>query len=86
MAARAARQIASASQEPWSIAPALPGDEIARSRRFVTPCVDLTVPVASDIRQQLQRVMWERVSLRRDAEGLTSARETLRALAAAGRG
>jgi L-aspartate oxidase len=77
---RAARQIASESQEPWPIAPALPGDESA-VEGIVTPHADLTGPIAADIRTQLQRVMWERTSLRRDAEGLTGAREELRALA-----
>jgi L-aspartate oxidase len=77
---RAARQIASESQEPWPIAPALPGDEIA-VEGIAAPHVDLTSSIAADIRAQLQRGMWERVSLRRDAEGLTSAQEELRALA-----
>ena len=47
----------------------------------MTPFVVLTDPVATESRAHLQRVMWERVSLRRDAEGLTGAQETLRALA-----
>ncbi len=77
---RAARQIASESQEPWPIAPALPGDEITVDG-IVTPFVVLDGQVATESRAHLQRVMWERVSLRRDAEGLTGAQETLRALA-----
>ncbi len=51
---RAARQIASASQEPWPIAPALPGDEIA-IEGIVTPHVELAGPVAEETRMQLQR-------------------------------
>jgi L-aspartate oxidase len=77
---RAARQIALTSDEPWPAAPALPGDEIAVDG-IMTPFVVLDGPVARETRTQLQRVLWERVSLRRDAEGLTSAREELRALA-----
>jgi L-aspartate oxidase len=79
---RAARQIASESQEPWPIAPALSGDEIA-VEEIVAPHVDITDRMAAEARKQLQRVMWEQVSLRRDVEGLTSAREALRELAGA---
>jgi L-aspartate oxidase len=78
---RAARQIASQSADPWPTAPALPGDEIA-VEGVVTPRVDLAGPIAAETRKRLQLVMWEWVSLRRDADGLTSAQETLRALAA----
>jgi len=77
---RAARQIALNSDESWPTAPALPGDEIPIDG-IITPLVDLAGPVAAETRMRLQRVMWERVSLRRDAEGLNSAQETLRALA-----
>ena len=45
---RAARQIASESQEPWPIAPALPGDEIAVDG-IVTPYVVLDGQVATEI-------------------------------------
>jgi L-aspartate oxidase len=76
---RAARQIALESPELWPTAPALPGDEIAMNG-IVTPRVDLAGPIAVETRQQLQRVMWERVSLRRDAKELTSAQEILRGL------
>jgi L-aspartate oxidase len=76
----AARQIASESQEPWPDTPALPGDEIS-IEEIVLPRVGLTGPGTADIRAHLQQVMWEQVSLRRDAEGLTSAQETLQALA-----
>jgi L-aspartate oxidase len=77
---RAARQIALAVPEPWPTVPALPGDEIAIDG-IVTPSVDLAGPIAAAVRTQLQRVMWEQVSLRRAAEGLTSAQEKLRTLA-----
>jgi len=77
---RAARQIALNSSEPWPTTPALPGDEITVDG-IMTPFVVLHGRVAPETRTQLQRVMWERVSLRRDAEGLTSAQEQLRALA-----
>src|SRR5262249_21669381 len=55
-------------------------DEIAVGG-IVTPHVDLTGSIAADVRTRLQRVMWECVSLRRDAEGLSSAQKTLRDLA-----
>jgi L-aspartate oxidase len=71
---RAARQIALESPEPWPTAPALRGDEIAMNG-IVTPRVDRAGPIAVETRQLLQRVMWERVSLRRDAKGLASAQE-----------
>jgi L-aspartate oxidase len=77
---RAAHQIALDTPEMWPTIPALPGDEIV-FEGIVTPRVDLTGLVAAGIRMQLQRVMWEWVSLRRDAERLTSAQKTLRALA-----
>ena len=77
---RAARKIALDSAVPWPTIPALPGDEIA-VEGIVTPKVSMTGLVVADIRAEIQRVMWERVSLRRDAKGLTSARETLHALA-----
>jgi L-aspartate oxidase len=77
---RAARQIALESPEPWPTTPALPGDEIAIDG-IGTPRVDLAGSVSAETRKQLQRVMWERVSLRRDVEGLASAQEILRGLA-----
>jgi L-aspartate oxidase len=77
---RAARQIALDAPTPWPTAPALPGDEIA-IEGVVTPFMVLDGRVAAETRAQLQRVMWERVSLRRDAEGLRSAQERLRMLA-----
>jgi L-aspartate oxidase len=77
---RAARQIALNGSEPWPTTPALPGDEITVDG-IVTPFVVLDGRVAPETRAQLQRVMWERVSLWRHAEGLTSAQEQLRALA-----
>jgi L-aspartate oxidase len=77
---RAARQIALNGSEPWQVQPALPGDQLSIAG-VVTPLVVLAGPVAAETRMRLQRVMWERVSLRRDAEGLKGAQETLRALA-----
>jgi L-aspartate oxidase len=77
---RAARQIALERPTPWPTTPALPGDEIT-IESIVTPWVALTGPVATETRTQLQRVMWERVSLRRNAEGLISAQEELWGLA-----
>ena len=38
-------------------------------------------PIAQSTRQRIQRIMWERVSLRRDADGLAAALAELRALA-----
>lgn len=77
---RAARQIALESPKSWPTRPALPGDKTAVDG-IVPLRVDLAAPASVETRKQLQRVMWEQVSLRREAEGLTSAREELRALA-----
>jgi L-aspartate oxidase len=77
---RAARQIELNSDEQWPTAPALPGNEIAITG-VVMPRIVLASPVSAETRAQLQRMMWEQVSLRRGADELTSAQETLRALA-----
>jgi L-aspartate oxidase len=77
---RAARHIALDLAESWPTAPALPGDAIT-SDRIVEPRVNLAAPVVAETRAHLQQVMWKRASLRRDADGLSSAQETLRALA-----
>jgi L-aspartate oxidase len=77
---RAARHIALDMPESWAATPALPGDRI-RIEGVVMPQVDRAISAAAQTRVQLQRVMWERVSLRRDADGLNNAQETLRTLA-----
>lgn len=67
----------------WPAASPLPGVQ-RDTRDIVPPQRSLTAPVAETIRQQLRETMWRNVSLRRNAQGLTSALATLRALAAAG--
>ena len=58
----------------WPTTPALPGAMRSPSRDIVTPKAVMTAPGRGGYRAAIQRVMWERVSLRRDAEGLASAR------------
>ena len=50
---------------------------------IIIPTSQPGVPVAQATRQRIQRIMWERVSLRRDAAGLAAALAELRALASA---
>jgi L-aspartate oxidase len=76
---RAAREISAAGVERWPVAPALPGDQIT-IEEIATLRVTLTDPPAGEARALIQRVMWEYVSLRRDAAGLTTARAALRTL------
>lgn len=59
----------------------LPGARIAPA---VTEPVSRAEDVAGSVRWALRRVMWERVSLRRDAAGLDCAARALRELASAG--
>lgn len=85
---RAARMIAQALDNPaverdWPATPALTGPWVDASSA-VMPRVARDAPVANETRAAIQRIMWERVSLRRDAQGLASALEELRGLAAGG--
>jgi L-aspartate oxidase len=66
----------------WPERPALAGGTRMLDG-LVTPTVDTHMPAAEDIRAALRRVMWEQVSLARDADGLRSALHELRELAAA---
>jgi L-aspartate oxidase len=67
----------------WPTTSPLPG-VLRDTEGIVLSERSLTAPVAETIRQRLRETMWRNVSLRRNAQGLTSAIETLRALAAAG--
>ena len=85
---RAARMIAQTLDNPalehdWPVTPALTGPWMDISS-VVMPQSTFDAPLASETRAAIQRIMWESVSLRRDAEGLTSALEELRALADGG--
>ncbi|HEX9038352.1 MAG TPA: L-aspartate oxidase [Ktedonobacterales bacterium] len=85
---RAARRIAQTmgrldGERDWPTTPALTGPWLDISS-VIIPQSAPDAPVASAARAEIQRVMWERVSLRRDAEGLTAALVALQALAAAG--
>ncbi len=78
---RAARALAEGMDErAWPRTPALPGDQID-----VDALAPLHVlrdaPPALEVRAAVRRVMWQHVSLRRDAAGLAQAQEVLRALA-----
>ncbi|HEU0027656.1 MAG TPA: L-aspartate oxidase [Ktedonobacterales bacterium] len=85
---RAAWMIAQALENPaverdWPVTPALTGPW-ADISSVVMPRAALDALVASETRTTIQRIMWERVSLRRDASGLITALEELRALASDG--
>jgi L-aspartate oxidase len=82
---RAARVLAGALQpdSAWPRTPVLPGDALAVPS-LVLPVSAPGAPVAWETRAALQRVMWERVSLRRDTDGLSAARVELERLSAAG--
>lgn len=83
---RAAHALA-ASDTPdtatWPRDPSLPGDW-ANETALLMPEYSLEAPVAGTTRAALRRIMWERVSLRRDEAGLRTAQEELRALAQVG--
>ena len=85
---RAARMITQALDDPaaerdWPVTPALTGPWVDASS-VVLPRAALDAPIASETRAVIQRIMWERVSLRREAQGLARALDELRALAAGG--
>lgn len=82
-AARALAATATPDAETWPRDPALPGDW-ASCADLVMPVASLDAPVAGSVRAELRRIMWERVSLRRDESGLRSAQEALRGLAQGG--
>ena len=67
----------------WPTTPALTGPWVALER-VIMPHSEPDAPVASAVREATRREMWQHVSLRRDADGLTAALERLRALAAGG--
>ena len=82
---RAARLIGGVTDaaSDWPTTPALTGPWVELGE-VIMPHSEPDAPVADVVRAKIQRVMWERVSLRRDAEGLTIALERLRALSAGG--
>jgi L-aspartate oxidase len=85
---RAARLMRQSLDDPaverdWPVTPALTGPWVDASSAIM-PQTELDIPVAAETRAAIQRLMWERVSLRRDARGLASALEELRALAGDG--
>ncbi len=67
----------------WPTTPALTGPWVELAQ-VVMPQRALDAPDAVEARAKAQRLMWQYVSLRRDAEGLATALERLRALAADG--
>jgi L-aspartate oxidase len=72
-----------ASERDWPETPALTGPWVDVST-VVMPRAALDAPIARETRAAIQRIMWERVSLRRDGHGLTSALNELRTLATGG--
>lgn len=65
---------------PWPASPTLPGAPV-HFEEMITPEWHVSAPVAQTTRERLRRLMWERVSLRREEPGLRSALTELRALA-----
>jgi L-aspartate oxidase len=85
---RAARLIGGATEaseaaRDWPTTPALTGPWVDLER-VIMPHGEPGAAIASAVRATTQREMWQHVSLRRDGEGLTTALERLRALAAGG--
>jgi L-aspartate oxidase len=83
---RAARLIAGGATQAgsdWPTTPALTGPWVELAN-VIMPHAEPRAPVAAEARAMTQRAMWQHVSLRRDAEGLATALERLRTLAAGG--
>jgi L-aspartate oxidase len=85
---RASRLIGGAAEAvqaagDWPTTPALTGPWV-ELERVIMPHSEPDAPIAAGVRDKTQRVMWQHVSLRRDAEGLATALERLRTLAAGG--
>lgn len=85
---RVARLVGATLDDPatarnWPVTPALTGPWVDVSQ-VVPPEAAPGAPIAIETRATIQRLMWERVSLRRDARGLTSALAELQALAGGG--
>lgn len=69
---RAARALAAPVLSAWPVTPALPGDAV-RDARIVAPVTADDAPVALLAREQVRCIMWDHVSLLRDAAGLRAA-------------
>jgi L-aspartate oxidase len=69
--------------DAWPRTPVLPGEWLDAAA-IVLPRADATAPLAEEARSALRRVMWEQVSLRRNAAGLEAAGRMLGTLAAHG--
>lgn len=84
---RAARMLAgdapAVERATWPVTPALTGPWVDLAQ-IVAPQSDTHTPAASAERGEIQRLMWEHVSLRRDAQGLGATLERLRTLAGQG--
>lgn len=82
---RAAQALATGDHgsTPWPTTPSLVGS-VCSGEGLAAPEWDASAPVAEATRERLRRLMWERVSLRRDEQGLRSALSELRALVAMG--
>jgi L-aspartate oxidase len=83
---RAAAQLARTpdpAAAEWPHRRVLPGHGLSL-RNVIVPEVTPGAAVAEDIRAELRRQMWERVSLRRDGEGLATALAVLHGLARKG--
>jgi L-aspartate oxidase len=79
---RASRAIAenAGAGDVWPLTPSLPGRPV-EAAGLVAPKVDISAPIMQQARARIRALMWERVSLRRDAAGLDAALSELRDLA-----
>jgi L-aspartate oxidase len=77
---RAARAISEEAALGWPQAPTLAG-RVVPLDGVVQPRLSLSVPARADVTTPLRQIMWERVALRRNVDGLRTAQRELRALA-----
>jgi L-aspartate oxidase len=78
---RAARAIGDEATLGWPQAPTLAGRRAVPLDGVVQPRLSPSVPARADVTTPLRQIMWERVALRRIADGLRTAQRELRALA-----
>jgi L-aspartate oxidase len=77
---RAARAIGGEAAWAWPQASMLAGRAVPLDG-VMQPHLSLSAPARADVAASLRQIMWERVALRRDADGLRTAQCELRALA-----
>jgi L-aspartate oxidase len=75
--------LGSAELAAWPRGAALPGDHVS-APGALWPDATVGAPVAGEVRQRLRQLMWQHISLRREAAGLGTAAAELRTLAERG--